>query len=153
MTAIRYHARCLQSLMLAAACFLSPSKAACAAIPDDSRSQASATLAAGTKTAHLILNINGPPAPGDSIQVTVSTKDVTTVLITPSSKNITKQSATEGGFRWIQGPAGPAPLGSDDPGQITSFVFNRPGTRGQYSIEFTFTKLDSPARIEAHLTS
>ena len=139
--------------MLAAACFLSSSKDARAALPDDSRWHASSTLAAGTKTGHLILNIKEAPAPGDSIQVTVSTKDVATVLVTPSSQEITERSAAERGFQWTQGSAGVAPLGSDDFGQYTRFVFNRAGTPGQYVVNFTFSRLEAPARVEVQFTS
>jgi hypothetical protein len=149
----RHHTRRLQFLIVTTTCFLSSSGAARAAHPDDSRWHASATVAAGTKTARLILNIKEAPAGGDSIQAKVSTKDVTTALITPSSQKITGQSANESGFRWIQNRAGPPPLGSDDPGQFTQFVFNRGGAPGEYVLEFSFSQLDSPAQIEVHFTS
>jgi hypothetical protein len=44
-------------------------------------------------------------------------------------------------------------LGSDDPGQFTEFVFNRGAASGKYVLEFSFSQLDAPARIEAHFTS
>ncbi len=114
---------------------------------------ASTVVPAASSTYRLVLTVAEPPAAGDSIQATVSTAKVTTILIIPDGQRVTAENAEAAGLGWSQGFAHEAPLGSDDRGQSIRLTFRKHAPAGRYTLEYVFSDLHEPAKVEAHVTS
>ena len=122
-------------------------------VPEAQQESGTAVVPAGSSTYRLVLTVVEPPVPKDSILATVSTSQVTTILILPNGHRVTHETAESEGLSWSQGSAGAAPLGSDDYGQSVSITFRKRAAAGRYTFEFAFQQLRAPATVTAHFTS
>ncbi len=80
----------------------------------------------------LSVTINKPPAPGDSIEISVAVQRVSVAMITPAGLRITAENANANGFEWF------ARLNAERVGdQKIQIVFDKPGLAGRYVLQFT----------------
>ena len=106
---------------------------------------------AGSTARRSILTVAEPPASGDSIEIKVTTGQITLVVTTPQGQRISAANAEAAGFDWFV-EVNPVPLGGDNDRTI-QVVFRKPGALGKYVLEFTSPPLRAAARADVRFVS
>lgn len=103
-------------------------------------------------TAHrLVLAVTEPPAPGDRIEMRLTTQKVDIDMVTPDGRRINAHNSKEIGFEWFD-EVDLVPLG-EDTAHIVRVVFARPDLAGNYALEFVAPDLKQTARADVRFVS
>jgi hypothetical protein len=92
------------------------------------------------------------PAIDDRFIVTLSTKQLGVVLITPQGQHVTKENSEASGYSWSDLDF-QAAIGSTDGGQSVAITFAKPGAAGSYVLEVTGRGLATSAWAQGSFAS
>lgn len=96
----------------------------------------------GSTARQFVLDLT--PAPGDFLQVQLSTARIRVAIRTPDNRTITSTNAKDEGFEWFPWDE-PVPL-QLDAAQNVQVVFAKPAVAGRYVLEFSL----APKKFAAH---
>jgi len=91
------------------------------------------------------------PAPGDLVQIHLSTGQVRVAITTPDNRIITSANAKDVGFEWSPWEA-PVPL-QTDAAQNIQVVFAKPAAAGRYVLEFSLPPLKVASHADVRFVS
>lgn len=109
------------------------------------------TFDVGSTGHRISLVIGTPPAPGDSINIQSTSKQVQVGIFTPAGQEITPDNAKALGFDWFVDKS-KVPLGEDG-GENVQVVFAKPGAPGTYILQFRPPPPATVAHIEVKFIS
>jgi hypothetical protein len=109
-------------------------------------------IPAGDSTKRISLTLRDRPAIDDRFIVTLSTKQLGVVLITPQGQRVTKENSEASGYSWSDLDFQPA-IGSTDGGQSVAITFAKAGEAGSYGLEVTGRGLASSAWAQGSFAS
>ena len=105
----------------------------------------------GSAAQRVVLTPTEPPAPGDSIEMRLTTQKINIEIVTPDGRRINAGNAKEIGFDWFD-EVDLVPLG-EDTAHTVRMVFARADRAGNYALEFVAQDLKRGARADVRFVS
>ncbi len=105
----------------------------------------------GRATQRTVLTLTEPPAPGDRIELRLTSQKINIDIITPDGRRINAGNAKEIGFDWSD-EIDLVPLG-EDTAHTVRMVFTRADLAGNYALEFVAPDLRRVARADVRFVS